>query len=68
MFLSWEGFLSQLIQMYGDIEAAMTAERRLSELTQKRSAINYTITFQIYATQMEWNQETLMARYKQGLK
>ncbi len=24
--------------------------------------------FQMYATQTKWNQETLMARYKQGLK
>src|SRR6266571_1248773 len=45
IFLSWEGFTSQLMQMYGNIEAAMTAKRKLSKLTQKGSATNYTIMF-----------------------
>src|SRR6266704_3280539 len=42
MFLSWEGFASQLTQIYGDMEAAMTVERKLLELTQKGSATEYT--------------------------
>ncbi len=46
----------------------MTVERKLLELTQKGSATEYTMMFQIYVTQTEWNQEALMARYKQGLK
>jgi len=54
--------------MYSDMEAAATVERRLSELMQKGSATDYTMMFQTYATQMEWNQEALMVRYKQGLK
>src|SRR6266702_1609470 len=68
MFLSWEGFASRLTQIYSDTEAAATAKRRLSELTQKGSATKYTTMFQTYTTQTEWNQEALMARYKQGLK
>ena len=68
MFLSWERFISQLTQIYGDTEAAMMAKRRLSKLTQKGSATDYTIMFQTYVTQTEWNQEALMAKYKQGLK
>ena len=54
--------------MYGDIKAAVIVERKLSEFTQKGSITKYTMMFQIYATQTEWNQEALMARYKQGLK
>ena len=49
MFLSWEGFVSRLTQMYGDMEAVTTVERKLLELTQKGSATEYTMTFQIYA-------------------
>ena len=50
------------------MEAAMTVKRKLLELTQKGLATNYTIIFQMYATQTKWNQEALMAKYKQGLK
>ena len=32
MFSSWEGFVNQLIQMYGDLEATTMAEQRLSGL------------------------------------
>src|SRR6266581_3197095 len=68
IFLSWEGFASQLTQIYSDMETAAIAEKRLSELTQKGLVTDYTTTFQIYAKQTEWNQKALMARYKQGLK
>ena len=68
MFLSWEGFVSRLTQIYSDIEAVTTAERRLLEFMQKGSATDYIIIFQMYAIQIKWNQEAFMARYKQGLK
>jgi len=68
MFSSWEGFLDRLIQIYGDLEVTTTAERKLLELTQKGLATDYTTMFQTYAIQTEWNQDALMARYKQGLK
>ena len=45
MFLSWEGFASQLTQIYGDIEVAVIAERRLSKLTQKGLATDYIMIF-----------------------
>src|SRR6266550_2246544 len=60
IFLSWEGFASWLTQMYNNIKAAIIAERRLLELTQKGLATDYIIMFQIYATQTEWNQEVFM--------
>ena len=50
------------------MEAATTTKRKLLEFMQKGSATKYTMTFQTYATQTKWNQEALMARYKQGLK
>ena len=45
MFLNWEGFVSQLMQIYSDIKAAMIVKRRLSKLMQKGLATNYTIIF-----------------------
>ena len=50
IFLNWEEFTNQLIQIYGDIKAAVTAERRLSKLMQKKSTTEYTMTFQTYTT------------------
>src|SRR6266704_322690 len=46
----------------------MIAKQRLSGLTQKGLTTDYTTTFQQYATQTKWNQEALMAKYKQRLK
>ena len=68
MFSSWGGFAERLTQMFGDPEAATTAERKLQNLTQRSSAIEYTTQFQTLATQVEWNDRALMAQYKQGLK
>ena len=45
IFLSWEGFASQLTQIYSDIKAAATTERKLSELTQKGLVTDYTMMF-----------------------
>jgi hypothetical protein len=68
MFSSWEGFAERLTQMFGDPEAKTTAERKLQDLVQRTSAIEYTTQFQTLATQVEWNDEALMAQYKRGLK
>ena len=43
MFLGWDGFIDRLIQMFGDLEVEVTAEQKILELTQKGSAMEYTI-------------------------
>ena len=53
IFLSQEGFCNRLIQIYGDLKVVATAKRKLQELTQQRSIIDYTIQFQTYATQIK---------------
>ena len=45
IFLSWDGFASQLTQMFNDLKAVMIVKWKLLELTQKGSAINYTMMF-----------------------
>ena len=68
MFLNWDGFVSQLMQIFGDLEVVMTVKWKLSEFTQKGSAMDYTMLFQTYLTQVKWNQKAFMERYKQRLK
>ena len=44
------------------------AKYKLQELTQQKSAMDYTIQFQTYATQIKWNNKVLIAQYRQRLK
>ena len=68
MFLNWEGFCNRLIQIYSNPKITIIAKRKLQELTQQKSAIDYTIQFQTYTIQIEWNDKALMVQYRQGLK
>ena len=49
IFINWENFKNRLIQIFGDPEEEATAEQKLYTLTQKGSARDYTIIFQMYA-------------------
>jgi hypothetical protein len=42
IFSSWAGFADRLTQIFRDPEATTTAERKLQNLTQRTSAIDYT--------------------------
>ena len=68
MFLSWEGFCNRLIQIYSNPKATITAKYKLQKLIQQGLAIDYTIQFQTYATQIKWNNKALIAQYRQRLK
>ena len=46
MFLLWEGFKSQLVQMYRDSEEEEIVTRKMYKLRQTVSAMVYTIKFQ----------------------
>ncbi len=46
----------------------MTVEQKLLGLVQKGLVMDYTMMFQMYLIQVEWNQEAFMVKYKQGLK
>jgi len=46
MFLLWEGFKSQLVQIYGDSEEEETVIRKIYKLKQTASAIVYITEFQ----------------------
>ena len=68
MFTNQNGFIERLTQMFRDLEVTTIAERKLQNLVQRTLAIKYIIQFQIFATQVKWNNKALMAQYKQGLK
>jgi len=46
MFSLWEGFKTQLVQIYGDSKEEETATKKLYKLKQTGSAIVYTTEFQ----------------------
>ena len=54
--------------MYGNPENKKIAKQKFKKLTQKGSAIDYIVQFQIYATQTSWNNKAIMLKYKKGLK
>jgi len=41
MFLGWDRFIDRLTQIFRDLEAEVMAEQKISELTQKGSAMEY---------------------------
>ena len=45
MFVTWEGFKECITQIYRDPKEEATAKQKLQALTQKESAMDYTITF-----------------------
>ena len=51
IFISWDIFAERLTQIYKNLKNKATVEQKFKELTQKGSAMDYTIQFQIYATQ-----------------
>ena len=54
--------------MYNNPKVIATAKYKLQELTQRGLAMDYTIQFQTYATQTEWNNKVLIVQYRQRLK
>ena len=45
IFLSWEGFVNQLMQIYSNLEVVITVKGKLSKLMQKGLATDYTMIF-----------------------
>ena len=47
--------------MYSDFKVIVIAKCKLQELMQRGLVIDYTIQFQTYAIQIEWNNKALIA-------
>ena len=63
IFAGWDNFVNQFMQMFGDPEKEVTAEQQLENLTQRGTAIEYTMQFQMYTAKTEWNKSALMTKY-----
>ena len=54
--------------MYEDIDETKTAKRRIDDLKQLKSVVEYAAKFQQYATRTQWNEDACKALYWKGLK
>jgi hypothetical protein len=68
IFGSFEGFRSEIRRVFGDIDVVRTAERKLFNLRQNGSVINYATEFRKYGNVTNWGAEALLSHYQRGLK
>lgn len=64
----YAAFREAVIGVYGDLDRRGNAEDRLGRLRQTGSVASYISTFNEYAAQVEWNESSLVARFRGGLK
>jgi hypothetical protein len=65
---NYDAFRESVIGVYGDLDRRGNAEDRLGRLRQTGSVAAYISTFNEYAAQVDWNESSLMARFRGGLK
>lgn len=65
---NYDAFRETVIGVYGDLDRRGNAEDRLGRLRQTGSVAAYISTFNEYAAQVDWNESSLMARFRGGLK
>ena len=68
LLTDYDAFRKSIIGVYGDLDRQGNAEDRLGRLRQTGSAASYISTFNEYAAQVEWNEASLVARFRGGLK
>jgi hypothetical protein len=65
---NYEAFRRALVAVYGEIDRRGNAEDRLANIRQTGAVANYISTFNEHAAQVEWNEPSLVARFRAGLK
>lgn len=68
LLADYNAFREAVIAVYGDIDRKGTAEDRLGKIRQTGSVAAYISTFNEYAAQVDWNEPSLVARFRGGLK
>ena len=68
LLLNYDAFRAAIIGVYGDINRKENAEDRLGKIKQTKSAASYISSFNKHAAQVEWNESSLVARFRSGLK
>lgn len=65
---NYSAFRESLISVYGDLDRRGNAEDRLGRLRQTGAVAAYISSFNEYAAQIDWNEASLVARFRSGLK
>ena len=68
LLTNYSAFRKSVISVYGDLYRRGNAEDRLGRLRQTGSVATYISMFNEYATQIDWNEASLVARFRSGLK
>lgn len=68
LLVDYSAFREAVIAVYGDLDRRSNAEDRIMRLKQTGSVAAYISTFNEYAAQLDWNESSLVARFRGGLK
>ena len=55
-------------QVFGDLDEKVKAAQNLQRLHQIRSVREYIIDFQMISSNLEWDEDALMDKFREGLK
>jgi hypothetical protein len=64
MFDNYLEFKTKLRQTFGVLNETLNADRMIQRLHQNKSAADYAVLFQQYATQTEWDDKALCVMYR----
>lgn len=67
-FKDYGTFKEKLELIFGEIDEGRTAERRIQELKQTKSAAQYSAEFKKHQSKIDWDDAPLIATYYNGLK
>lgn len=68
LLTNYGAFRESVISVYGDLDRRCNAEDRLGRLRQTGSVAAYISSFNEYVAQVDWNEASLVARFRSGLK
>lgn len=68
LLVDYDGFRESVIAVYGDMDRRSNAEDRLGKIKQTGSVAMYISMFNEHAAQVDWNESSLVARFRGGLK
>ena len=68
IFSDYNEFEERFLKVFGDNDEERKAERELARLKQTKSATAYAATFRQITSNLDWDDEPLMARFYEGLK
>lgn len=68
LLTNYSAFRESIISVYGDLDWRGNAEDKLGRLRQTGSVAAYRSSFNEYAAQVAWNEASLVARFRSGLK